>query len=595
MSDKGLDGIVEREEGNYGRPHHKEYEFVEAGNQRLLIAQHEEKGPDALYSIDGEVSDLFGGPHHAINELIDIDGEKFLKTGDYVFSVDGKNHWFGGPHESVGEFIDVGGEKFLDAQHEYDLDGDPRCPPTSFYSKDGFYFPSRKSIETSICGVKNMHDKTYFTIRDWLRDEKTQSNSIDITIVEKISDYDLLGKSATLFGVDTDNMLNVLIPIFEIDGLFGHWLSIVDNYSESGARSVNLSELIDVALKTKDPESQRKFRVALEYNMGLEGNERNSLSEMIECAEINIPGYQILRTLGEGSDAVVYQARHDILGEVKLKMFKDPEDKIKEAVEAEGVTLEQRIQARMFNLDDVEDMRHITRFKGLGMCKNPRSGNDTVYLVLEYVDGGSVEFKDESGYHIRDDITGERNILGIYNQFLSGLDVIHSAGKVLKDVKLRNLLVSYNKSKIKIDDLETIAGVEEIQQGMRLTRGSDRYAAPEALSDIRNATQSSDLYSAAVCLLYMLTRNPTLMLGINSLPREEYDERLSKMLLEQDFVYDCEVRFFHKALAFNPENRYKDLDEMRKDYHQFFYIDHIGTPPHSSPYPYDYTEPSFPI
>lgn len=294
------------------------------------------------------------------------------------------------------------------------------------------------------------------------------------------------------------------------------------------------------------------------------------LEEAMECAKVDIKDYKIIRRLGEGADGIVYQAKYTFLGDVKLKIFKDPEDKIKEAVEKEGVSLEQRIQARMMNLDNIEDMRHITIFKGVDRCKNPRTGKDTIYLALEFVDGGAVEFKDINGYHIRDDIVTEEDIISIYSRFLTGLETIHDAGKVLKDVKLRNLLVSYDHNKVKIDDLETIAGIEEIQEGKRFTMGSDRYAAPESLADIKDATQKSDLYSAAVCLLYMVTKNPTLMLGINNLDQGRYDEQLDKMLNKQD-LKDHQIKFFKKALAYKPMNRYKHILDFQEGF-QFDYL-----------------------
>ena len=282
--------------------------------------------------------------------------------------------------------------------------------------------------------------------------------------------------------------------------------------------------------------------------------------EAIEIASLDIPDYRISRILGEGADGVVYQAQHNVLGDVKIKLFKEPEDKVKQALDLEGVTTEDRIRARMENIKEIVDKSSLVEFYGVGTCRNPRNGEDTFYLVLEYVDVGSVETKKDGEYVIREDITGDV-VMSVFTRFLKGLGAIHEAGKVLKDVKLRNLLVSYDHKTVKLDDLETIAGIDEIRKGDRLTMGSDRYAAPEVLHDITNATPQSDLYSAAVSLLYMETRDPTLMKSVNCLEGEEYDAELSKVLNSQGLT-EKQALFFEKALAREPAKRYQSAQEM---------------------------------
>ncbi len=298
----------------------------------------------------------------------------------------------------------------------------------------------------------------------------------------------------------------------------------------------------------------------------LDADKANSLTEMIRCSEIDVPECTILRKLGRGSDGVVYQATHDLLGEVKIKIFTDPKGKMKRAVKKEGITLEERIKRRILLFDkQIRDYRHLTKMYYPGECKDPETGKDTLYLVMDYVDGGAIETSAFGRYQIRPDIRDPDEIYSIFKKMLSGLERLHNAGLVLKDVKLRNTLCSKDHNTVLIDDLETISGINEMRQGARLTEGSDRYAAPEVMEDIKTASQRSDVYSAGVCLLYLLTRQPTSIARINTAPdSREYYKRLDRILKSAvkdnpngTLVQDS-LNILRKALAYNPKRRYKD-------------------------------------
>lgn len=284
--------------------------------------------------------------------------------------------------------------------------------------------------------------------------------------------------------------------------------------------------------------------------------------ELLEIAATEIPEYTITDKLGEGADGIVYKAQHEILELVKIKLFKDPEDKIKEAMEQEGITLEDRIHRRYELIDKNPKLRNFTniaKLYQLGRCNNPRTDKETLFLVGDYVEAGAAESKVGNQYFVRKDIT-QQNAIPITLKMLDGLQTLHNAGLILKDIKLRNLLVSLDHETVLIDDLETVSRAEDKYQE-RLTQGSDRYAAPEVLKDIHKASKLSDLYSAAVCFLYVFTGNATLIKNINTLEEEAYNKELFQIIY--DVTEDPTQRdFFAQALNYNPDTRFKSANEM---------------------------------
>ena len=308
----------------------------------------------------------------------------------------------------------------------------------------------------------------------------------------------------------------------------------------------------------------------------LKFNKCSSLEEVTDCSNVNIEGYKIIRRLGEGGDGVVYHTVHDTLGEVKVKIFKIPEGKIKEAQEKEGVSLEERVRRRLQKVEKkLRIFTNITRAYEVGSCLT-FDGKDTFYITMDYVDGGAAEYRTKEGeYKIREDIT-EEEIFDIFDKILSGLDVIHNKGLVLRDLKLKNIMVSKDHEIVLIDDLETIAGIDEVKAGTRFTESPERYFAPEVFNNPAAYTVQSDLYSAGVCLLYMLSRKTNLIPQVNTIQDEDlYYEKLEGILEQFDFG-ESEDREAHLnqdfstkklllgMLAYRQESRYKNAEEIKR-------------------------------
>lgn len=156
LLEKGLFNLFnfKGEETNiFGAPHHYvDPDFYDINGNKYVRAQNKKNGPWALYSKEG-VSNLFGGPHRYIMDIIDISGNKFTlayHTEDSdaaLYDVNGDiSDLFGGPHEFFDSFVDLDGERLMvtgkrdhhiTMPEEEEIDHPPKKAGQTVYSEDG--------------------------------------------------------------------------------------------------------------------------------------------------------------------------------------------------------------------------------------------------------------------------------------------------------------------------------------------------------------------------------------------------------------------------------------------------------------------------
>ena len=102
--------------------------------------------------------------------------------------------------------------------------------------------------------------------------------------------------------------------------------------------------------------------------------------------------------------------------------------------------------------------------------------DETVALVLEYAEGGSVADRlDQAGPY------AWRNAVGIMGEVLRGLAALHAAGIIHRDVKPDNILLSKDDNGRLVPKL-TDLGIAHNQDGTRLTRDGSRLGTPEYMA-----------------------------------------------------------------------------------------------------------------
>ncbi|RMG15830.1 MAG: serine/threonine protein kinase [Planctomycetota bacterium] len=239
--------------------------------------------------------------------------------------------------------------------------------------------------------------------------------------------------------------------------------------------------------------------------------------------------YRILRVLGVGGQATVYEAEHVELGRrVSLKV---PRRDV-----AERLLREARMAARL-------EHPRIVRVEDVGEHEGP--GGAVPYLVMEYLEGGSLE-------HLLEEHPGGLpldEVRRIGRAVLEALDAAHRRGVVHRDVKPSNVLFDA-AGEPKLADLGigllSSGDLDHSVEFSRLTRdgaavGTPLYMAPEQEdpSRLRGADLDgrADLFSFGKMLFVMLTGASPSTIRPASRLRPELDpawDELIFRLLEED-------------------------------------------------------------
>jgi len=278
----------------------------------------------------------------------------------------------------------------------------------------------------------------------------------------------------------------------------------------------------------------------------------NSSTVLLHSVDIAIPGYRILRPIGEGGMASVFLAVQESLDrEVALKVMAPALAANSEFTDR--FLKEGRITAKLQhqNLVTVYDI-------------GTHSG--IYYLAAEYIPGGTLKDRITAGGLT----TGE--ILDIAVDVARGLDFAHGKGFVHRDVKPGNILFRNDGSVVLADFGIAKAMDNSSSQTMAgASIGTPDYMSPEQ-ARAEPVDGRSDLYSLGTVLYEMLTGAPpyqaadpftvALMHVTQPLPRLPDDLAWLQPLIERMMAKQQAERFqngaefitaAHKLLASAPE------------------------------------------
>jgi serine/threonine protein kinase len=208
-------------------------------------------------------------------------------------------------------------------------------------------------------------------------------------------------------------------------------------------------------------------------------------------AQDKVGQYTLVRKIGEGGMAEVWEARHDQLGSRAAIKFLLPD-----------FARNKDLQERFLNEGKRQaQLQHPNIIPAMDFFQvEGRS-----FLVMQYVEGENLEnrLKKENPPLTLDEVRS------IARDILSALEYAHSKGVVHRDIKPSNMLLDPNGRVLLMDFGIALALTEE----QRLTRtntsmGTPDYMSPEQITRPLDVDFRSDIYSFGCVLYAMLSGNP---------------------------------------------------------------------------------------
>ena len=205
--------------------------------------------------------------------------------------------------------------------------------------------------------------------------------------------------------------------------------------------------------------------------------------------------YEIVQRLGAGGMGEVYLATHTHLGSQRVIKVVHPQ--ISGNTDARDRFLREARAATKVHHPNVATLHDFSTL-----------ANGAHYMVWEYIDGENLAQKLRSRGTLP-----PREAVRLIIQALHGLEAIHRAGIIHRDISPENLMITREDDTVKIIDLG-VAKVEDSDVSQTRTGifvGKLRYAAPEQLGfmpEDERIDARTDVYATAMVLVELLTGRP---------------------------------------------------------------------------------------
>lgn len=269
-----------------------------------------------------------------------------------------------------------------------------------------------------------------------------------------------------------------------------------------------------------------------------------------------IPGYQMMRVLGQGGMGSVMLARSERDGRAVAIKTLLPEVAVSE----------QSLKRFMREIEVAASLQHqhIVSYIEHG------THNGIVFLVTEYVSGmdASKLAKHRGGK------LNYKEVAKIIEQTLSALDFAHGKGFVHRDIKEQNILVdgSYPNYISKLTDFGLSKSYKQTgMSGVTMVgdvAGTIAYMPPEQVRDFKEVRPPSDIYAVGMTAYSLLTGAHALDIAPNAGISETVKAIFEKPIVPiTKRVPDVPLRVaavFETALAKQTDLRWRTAGEMRE-------------------------------
>ena len=260
--------------------------------------------------------------------------------------------------------------------------------------------------------------------------------------------------------------------------------------------------------------------------------------------------YEILQELGRGAMGVVYKARDPLLERTVALKTVDLD-----ASPGEAEAFEHRFYREAKSAGRLNHLNIVT-IHDVG-----RNG-DSAYIAMEFLEGRSLRQIIDSGV-----VLPPEQIADIAAQIANGLACAHKNDVIHRDIKPANIMVLDNGT-VKITDF----GIALLSKGSRTLGsvfGSPKYISPEQVVG-QEADGRSDIFSLGAVLYELLTGSPAFTASdLDAVLCQVINEIPPAPSTRNRHIARGFDRIVAKAMAKQPDDRYRDAEEMAHDLRNF--------------------------
>lgn len=266
--------------------------------------------------------------------------------------------------------------------------------------------------------------------------------------------------------------------------------------------------------------------------------------------------YEIEDALGEGGFSITYRVVHrDMRNRLAIKEFYCKEYMYRDVRISNEVQLidpseESRRERDLTNfLNEARILADLSSVKGIVRVTDFFEENATAYIVMEMVEGVSLEKELQSGLQYAWD-----DVLRKFLPIAEALTAVHKKGMIHRDIKPDNLLVTHDGSLVLIDFGAALHFANEETHSVFLSEG---YAPKEQYLRLGRLGAYTDIYALCATMYRCLTGK----IPEHSLQRAVFDElkKPSEIGIQLPDAFEA---ILMKGLAVEPESRWQDMEEF---------------------------------
>ena len=256
--------------------------------------------------------------------------------------------------------------------------------------------------------------------------------------------------------------------------------------------------------------------------------------------------YKILRLIGEGGMASVYEAEHEMLGtKVAIKVLNpilSANTQIKERFRNEAKLMASLDHPNITKVIDFNEQPH------------------QLSIIMEFLNGEDLNDKIK-----RNGALSEKDTVEVFSQTLSAFQYAHEKGIVHRDIKPSNIFILQD-GRVKILDFGIAKlfgqGNEMTQTGTQM--GTPIYMSPEQVKGDKSIDHRSDIYSLGVTMFFFINGKPP----YNSDTDSQFDifTKIVYEALPEFLTHSIFKEILLKACQKNREERFQSCSDYLEEF-----------------------------